>query len=134
MWTNRLIIHCPLVAELELVNFVQKLGVDAISRPVTQNSTPKKWKQMKMTACEVNLSRPLGVSGPNLVVLGALVLHCVPGLSVITVSQFEGRDKLDGAEILGSLCDDSGELFGRLQVHLSTPKFQNGQQEVGKVI
>lgn len=60
----------------------------------------------------------VAVAWKDLVCLCGLVLHNGPGLSIITVSHFEGCDKLDGAKVFGPLCDDSCDLFGRLQVHL----------------
>lgn len=63
-----------------------------------------------------------GHSWTDLVCLCGLVLHDGPGLSIITVSHFEGCDKLDGAKVFGPLCDDPCDLFGRLQVHLTTQK------------
>lgn len=38
------------------------------------------------------------------------------------MSQFEGRDKLDGAKVFGPLCDDPCDLLGRPEVHLWTQK------------
>lgn len=54
----------------------------------------------------------------DLVCLCGLILYDGPGLSIITVSNFEGCDKLDVAKVFGPLSDDSCDLLGRLQVHL----------------
>ena len=54
------------------------------------------------------------------VCLCSLVLHDGPGPPVITVSHFEGCDKLDGAEVFGPLSDDPCDLLGRPQINLRT--------------
>lgn len=58
------------------------------------------------------------VGGSDLVRPGGLVLQDGPAPSVITVSHFESRDKLDRAKVFGALCDDPRDLLRRLQIHL----------------
>lgn len=70
----------------------------------------------------LNICDCVSGSWTDLVCLCGLVHHDGPGLSIITVSHFEGHDKLDGAKVFGPLCDDSCDLLGRQQVHLRTQK------------
>lgn len=60
----------------------------------------------------------VAVAWENLVCLCGLVLNYGPQLSIITVGDFEGCDKLDRAKVFGSLCDDSCDPLGRLKVNL----------------
>lgn len=54
----------------------------------------------------------------DLVCPRGLVLHDGPELSVITVSYFEGGNKLDRSEVFGALSDDPCYLLWRPQIHL----------------
>lgn len=54
----------------------------------------------------------------DLLCVGVLILHQVPGLSVVTVGHFEGGHKLHHPKVLGPLGDDACQMLGLLQVHL----------------
>lgn len=56
------------------------------------------------------------------VVSCGVILHYGPGLSIITESNFESCNKLNGAEVFCPLRDDSCNLLRRQQVHLKNTR------------
>lgn len=54
----------------------------------------------------------------DLLCVGVLILHQVPGLSVVTVGHFEGGHKLHHPKVLGPLGDDAGDFSRQEHVNL----------------
>lgn len=66
---------------------------------------------------------------PYLIISSVSVLHCTPGLSIVTVSNFKHRHKLHHTKVFGPLSDDAREALCLLQINLGAKKMKLSESE-----